>query len=192
LPDLLPFLASQSESLRQAAIVSLGLFKEDARDAAPALREAAKAEQSAIRAAALTALSHVESDPGALLPVLLTGLEDPERDVRHPAAEAIGRLGENGREAVPMLCRMLNAEEDRTVAIDALRQVRVNSVPHLIEALQIKEPAVRLFACEALGQLGAEAKEAVPELRKLFDDEYDFVRRQARNAIRAIERGSRD
>ena len=57
----------------------------------------------------------------------------------------------------------------------------------LITALKDKNAAVRAAAATSLGQLGTEAKEAVPALRTAQDDKDRGVSRAARMAIRTIQ-----
>jgi len=49
------------------------------------------------------------------------------------------------------------------------------------------DPGVRAFGCRALGNLGAAAEKALPELRNMRRDRYRFVREQASEAIKQIE-----
>ena len=107
--------------------------------------------------------------------------------VRKVAAEALGKFGDSADDVIPKLFALLKNEEDRPVALDALRQIKVKSVPLLMETLSSGDASVRLFACEALGRLGPQAKESIPALKKALNDDYDIVRRQARMALRRIE-----
>jgi hypothetical protein len=58
----------------------------------------------------------------------------------------------------------------------------------LIELLKDEDCRVRYYAAGWLGQMGADAKEAIPHLRTLLEDENEHVRRVAKEALARIER----
>jgi HEAT repeat protein len=62
------------------------------------------------------------------------------------------------------------------------------TVPGLIACLKDPDEQVRYRACEALGTLGQEAKEAVPALKELTTDGPQLVRGAAAEALRRIEK----
>lgn len=55
--------------------------------------------------------------------------------------------------------------------------------PPLIQALRDRDKWVRLAAARALGEIGTEAKEAVPALIKAVGDEEEWVRFAAARAL---------
>ena len=56
----------------------------------------------------------------------------------------------------------------------------------LIHALQDKSSNVRLPAAEALGNIGQDAKDALPALNHALQDQNEYVRRQAAKALSEI------
>jgi len=188
-PRLIDLIEGSRKDIRAQVFVTLGQIGPSAKAAAPALTKSSKDPEREIRASAIAALGRIESDPKAIFSILLEALNDEASDVRKPAAVALGKLGSQAQEAVPALFSMLKVDDDRLVVLESLRQIKVKSVPLLIEALAHRDPAVRSFACESLARLGSEAKEAVPALQKSLNDDYDSVRRQARMALRRIEDG---
>jgi HEAT repeat protein len=78
--------------------------------------------------------------------------------VREHAAEALGDIGPEAKEAVPPL----------------------------IEVLKDKEPRVRRDAARSLGQIGPAAKVAAPQLAALLKDEDANVREAAARALRQL------
>jgi HEAT repeat protein len=64
-----------------------------------------------------------------------------------------------------------------------LPTVLSGSVPELVRLLRADDPARRAQAAHALGEKGAEAKEAVPELAKLLKDSEVRVRLEAAVAL---------
>ena len=179
-----PVAREAEKDLRMVAIEALGNI--GAPTGRATLTELIKDEDSDIRASAALALGKLND--ASVLPRLVEALDDPQSAVRRNAAASIGRLGPAGREATAPLFVLLKEQKDWEAALQAAQAIEVTSVPHLIDILQNREPAVRLYACRQLRSLGSEAKEALPALRPLLEDRYDFVQRQARRAIQSIER----
>jgi HEAT repeat protein len=92
------------------------------------------------------------------IPYLRQALKDPEKDVRHSAAVAIGWIGQPGKNA-----------------IDDLRT-----------ALKDPEKDVRRSAAVALASMGIEAVNAVEDLRAALNDSDEGVRRSASYALQVI------
>ena len=82
---------------------------------------------------------------------------------------------------------MLENDRDRGVALLALKVIGVKSVPDLLRALSMREPQVRVFACEQLASLGSEAKDATPRLKELSANQPQAVQDAARAALAKIE-----
>jgi HEAT repeat protein len=139
-----------------------------------------------LRGAAISALVAIEPDRSSLTEVLAKLLTDESPSVRHPAIAGLGEIGEAAASAAPVLFQILEDEDDRAEALEALRSIRSRDVDLYIQALDSREPGVRLFACEALGRLGSEAEKAIPALEDARRDRYDFVRRRASDALRRI------
>lgn len=74
-----------------------------------------------------------------------------------------------------------------SAAYDMLAEMKGRAVPILIQALENQDRGVRWGAAWVLGEIGPEAKEAVPALSKaLVEDEDAMVRQQAAEALRDI------
>ena len=86
---------------------------------------------------------------------LITNLKNQDETVRRNAAEALGKLGQAAKDAVPALIRTLKDRNE----------------------------AVRRSAAEALGKLGPAANDAVPALIKVLNDRSEEVRRSAAKAM---------
>ena len=56
-----------------------------------------------------------------------------------------------------------------------------------MRALAVKEPQVRVFACEQLAALGPDAKDAAPRLKELANGQPEAVLQAARAALAKIE-----
>ena len=136
----------------------------------------------------MLAFTRIETSSDALLPVVAQGLTDEEGTVRHIAAQATARLRLKSNKTILALFKMLDDEGDRSEAMAALRELRVRDLDLLKKSLGSDSPSVRAYAASALGGMGSEARDALPELRRCLRDKYDFVRRRAKDAIRLIER----
>ena len=59
-------------------------------------------------------------------------------------------------------------------------------MPALIQLLDDESLVVRVNAIEALGDIGAEAKQAVPMLTQALEDKFSAIRDSAEVALRQI------
>ncbi|MGB2864883.1 MAG: HEAT repeat domain-containing protein [Sedimentisphaerales bacterium] len=96
----------------------------------------------------------------AAIPSLISAIEDPDKDVRIVAANALAAIGPDAREAVPALTRML------------------------------KDPELgpRCASAIALGRIGVAAKPALPALREALKDPDYEIRRMSKWVIELIEK----
>ena len=110
--------------------------------------------------------------------------------MRLTAMEILSRIGPDAQEAVPILFKLLDSEYDRSMAYRTLREIGPRSIPILTDSLDHQSQFVRSLACEYLGRLGPEAREAVPQLTRLAEREREpRVRRAASEALKKIRRG---
>jgi hypothetical protein len=135
----------------------------------------------------------------ALVPVLVSLLKDPDRDVRIRVARALGNLGGQAHRVLPVIHAALKeaalADHDesvRTQATHALLQVGPepdSQVAGLIDALRNELEVLRFHAAVALGNLGRAARPAVPALihTSLWDEDH-AVRVEAAVALWKIDR----
>lgn len=83
---------------------------------------------------------------------------------------------------------LARAEAADTAAADDLpSKPTKDDVPTLIKKLRDKDPFIRMKAAKLLGGLGADAKDALPELSKLLSDPDIDVRSVASNAMNKIQ-----
>ena len=119
---------------------------ERARDSAT-LALALQNRSAAVRQAAADALGAMGAEAHRSVDALFATLDDPSEAVRHAAAQALSRIGTHA--------------EDRA---------------RLASRLPSPDPYVSAFAAWSLGNLGAEAQDAVPDLaRALARDETNAV-----------------
>jgi HEAT repeat protein len=151
------------------------------------------------RVAALEALSALESRKERLSERLTHALEDSEWDVRRVATVGLGKLGAEGKQAVPKLIAMLADESDAEMASTALREINsapVEAIPLLIEKLGTEDRRTRFYAVSFLGKIGPPAAEALPKLESMLEEvgrdgsrgsRSGFRERAIRESIAAIK-----
>jgi HEAT repeat protein len=154
-PALLGALKEVDGDIRHYAVEGLGNVGVEAKPAMPALIETLDDRDMDIRIQAVRALVRIDPTAKAVVPALQKLLRDPERDVRQEvldalgqcgkpavaplmeslkdldsnilvhAAESLGRIGPDAKEAVPTLRLLLkdDVEEVRNVAAAALKKI---------------------------------------------------------------------
>ena len=92
--------------------------------------------------------------------------------MRSSAANALGSIGQDAKDAVPDLIIALKDSDKhiRSSAANALGGIGKDAVPALITALKDSDKNVRSSAADALGSIGEDAKDAVPTLIDLIID----------------------
>jgi HEAT repeat protein len=115
--------------------------------------------------------------------------------MRFHAAVALGNLGRNARPAVPALIYTALWDEDPAVRVEAavsLWKVERNPplvIPVLIEAFAADNELICWMAVDALGQIGPEAREAVPALRRALQRDFkvSLIKKGVLVALERIE-----
>ena len=157
-----------------------------------ALADALTDPNTDLRILALKVLEYFEGDTEAALSAMIRALEDPQRIVRIAAVGPVAAFGEKAKSAVPILMRWLDSDDkfSRVSAIGHVLQIDPTKVdellPILVEALESDDCVIQCQSVWLLGQLGELAREAVPVLKRMVDDENSFIRREAREALKEI------
>ena len=159
---------------RRQAVAALGLIGLRAKPVVPALVERLKAERSGSRRDAAEALCKINKDPAAVA-AMVADLKDRDFQVRLSAAKTLGGFGVHAKAAVPALTETLQDENNfvRSSAALALWQIDKHSdaIPALVENVKSSDNRGHIaMAADALGQIGVEAKAAVPVLREALKD----------------------
>jgi HEAT repeat protein len=179
---------SKKGDLRTTILPVLAGIGHGAGAALPMIYAAVRDASPDVRASAATALASVEPDDAKALPVLTPLVGNGQSGkVRRAAAHVLGKYGAAASAAVPGLISMLDKETERGEAMRALKSIGVHNVPDLVAMLSMRDPRVRSFACDSLGTLGPEAKDAAPKLHELAEQD-GAVRESARAALKKIEK----
>lgn len=144
-------------------LIGQGLLVQAADDDVPALLKALKSKSAKTRSSAISDLARIgaikASDAREAIPQIVELLKkDKDADVRRAAAEALGRMDPDSKQAVPAL----------------------------LEAMKDKTPTVRTAAATALGQFPSEAKDIVPILQEAQKDKDKGVMRAAGMSMKSI------
>ena len=98
---------------------------------------------------------------------LILDLQDPNDNVRSSAADALGDLGAEAKDAIPALIVVVQQEQDywvrnrAIVALGNMGEAAKTAIPDLVALLKDSDEKVHRIAAEALGEIGAEAISAL-------------------------------
>jgi HEAT repeat protein len=183
-PQLVAALTANDADLRWRAARALGLIGD--MNVEEALRKATSDSESLVRAQAIFALGRLKADDKESLTVVVAGLGDKEVQVRRAAVRAMAMIQADRSVTIPLVVKMLQ-DSDQNVAmraVSAIAEAGAIAVPALNAALA--NPEARYWACIALAEMGANAKDAVPGLIKALSDEQPQTRLQAAIALAEI------
>jgi hypothetical protein len=115
-----------------------------------------------------------------------------EKEPRYRAIRKFREMGQTASPAIPALTKLLHNESLALEAASALVAIGPESVKSLMEGLDDKNEEVRFRSAYGLGELGAEARAAVPTLNMLVHNpnETELVRDHAIWALKRIEQTS--
>jgi HEAT repeat protein len=195
-------LKSPDLKVRHQAIFALGAIGDPAGEAVPALAALMLEDPDrGIRIDSALALSKMDPASRAAVPELAQALGDSEPWVRMNAAIALSRLRTDSRPAVPALIEALQDKGNDTdlraftctiqemvaLALGRASAGSAEGVPALTAALKSAGTVgMRRSAARALGEVGAPARPAVPDLQALLTDRNGDVRETAEEALKKI------
>ncbi len=109
--------------------------------------------------------------------------------LRSLCAKTLGNIRSTNPEGISRLIESFPDYEDGVSyeAEESIKNIGLPAMPYLIRGLAHKEHAVRVRCAKALGNLGKNAKSAVPELKKLVEKDDDpYVQKEAAGAMQMI------
>jgi HEAT repeat protein len=211
-PLLIQRLQDENWAARSNAAGALGAIGPDAREAVPALRKALGDPDGWVVRSVIEALGSMGPAASEAVPDLARLVE---QHASTEAARALGKMGRGAKGAVSALTKRLDADDPRAhkgpdaefwrqengharvAAALALWQAdrQAKALPVLLGILEDKDKAfggnlfhVRESAAEALGEVGPDAKAAVPLLVPLLKDENFRLRLAAVQGLGGIGR----
>lgn len=183
--------SSQDHNVQMGVLSTLSQMGDAADPALPALKEVLKnSTEGQVRLAAALAVWNLDNDAALVVPVLETLLDNKSAGYRYDAAHALGEIGKAAQAALPALAKTLRDSDESVVqqAAAAMSQIGARAVPLLIDAIAADNATARRSAVVALGNIGTEAKAAVPVLRAAATSDADPVMRLlARSALGEID-----
>lgn len=114
---------AHADGRRIEAAETIGELGPAAKSAIPALLQALKGNDAAVRSAAISALGEIHSEPETIIPLLTTYLDN--ENLNDEAAKALGDYGALAKAAVPKIVPMLHApdKDARAAAAEALLKI---------------------------------------------------------------------
>jgi HEAT repeat protein len=166
-PHLVHALRKGDDEMRIVTTMALGRM---GKDALPPLLKAMDDSDPSVRHHAVWAVGLMgpeAAEPAGAAVVGLLG--DANEDVRRKAAESLGRMGPDVKDAVPALAKALgdSSEDVQLAAVDALGRYGTSGAKELRGALGSK-PEIRRRAIQALGKMHDSADEVAPALVALL------------------------
>lgn len=188
--DLIRATQDADSHVRNLAVLTIPKVETPVAKALPALIPLLKSEHAPDAA---RAISVYRSQAKPALPDLVELLEDESRDAltRWNAARALGKLGPEGIEALPVLIRYTTSSEETirehsAEAIGDIGPTAVDGIPALLDCLDDPAIRVRRDAARSIGFIGPGAKSAVPQIKALLNDPEEIVRKAATDALKVI------
>jgi len=219
-PALAKALSHESKDVRWHAARTLGSIGLEANSAVPALVEALGDDVPEVRAYAAFALGKIGDGTDAVVDRLIDRLFDPNALVRRASVKAMREiappdekvrpivlkileegdpaivlpalhtLADEGKEAVPRLCKALKHDRACYWACLVLAEIGPDAkaaVPHIKDVLKHEDPVVRLQALVTLGEIGPASEQLVPDIVGVLEnDDFDGVRYGAAFALGKI------
>jgi RNA polymerase sigma factor (sigma-70 family) len=177
LRHLITALKDPSQEHRTWVMHAISRFGADGRAAVPALIGLVKEGKKTDGLVAVATLRSIGPDAAAAVPSLVELLKDRSKMECYVAASALGWIGPSAKEAVPLLIDLLKDTAVRKFAFDpSLLPVFTGSDYEYIPAVS---------AAQALGEIGPDAKAALPALGAAAADPR--LEAPIREAIRRID-----
>lgn len=140
------------------------------------------------------AVQALTSMGSAVVPALTERLGDPNHEVRASVTHVLGMLGPEAVDAAPALIQAIDSATsdsmDYAITLSRIAPTAKDTVPALLRMLRKSNHSARTEALAALGSMGPDAAEAIPELEAILanpDEEYS-IRRTAREALAKIKK----
>lgn len=189
--------ALQKPEVRDIAVAVISRLGSEGAAAAPGLLAAVDTNDPEFTAQIHHALGEIGAATPAVLEELKSSLASQNGPIRQSAILALGNLGPKAAAVSDSLRELIGTANsfDQIAAAWALVQIHPNDgevatlcFPHLLAGLKSNEAIVRVESANALGAMGASAKDALETLMALAENDANpAVREAAENAVNAIK-----
>jgi HEAT repeat protein len=181
--------------LRVAAINALSGMDPKPKECIAALSQTLKDNDVSVRLAAAGVLATLEgSDSAPAVAVMREAVTSTDANIRRDAASALGECGAKAKSALSVLKKAAGDENAtvRNAAALAIARIKTAQANHaavriLLKGLKEKDAPARQDAARLLGQIGPEARSAIPALSHAVQDESEEVRKAASDALTKIQ-----
>jgi HEAT repeat protein len=185
--------------VRAAAARALGRIGPGASAAASRLSALQTNPEPYLRMEATVALWRINRQPSLVLPVLIDALPKTADPGKWEIFQALGEMGADAKDAVTAITEELKSQnsEVRQRAAEALWRIDPKQAPVIVDALvepldNPKATSANLFSVvegvRLLGEIGPEARRAVPALIKLQTHKYPPASNAVAKALLQIDR----
>ncbi len=187
-PKLFKFFSESDEDLRLNAAIALGRI---GKASVKTLTKGLSSDDADVRFYSVWALSWVGPPGKGAAPSVVKLLADENAEVRRKAAYTLGRIAPEPKAVVQHLIKALADKETAVsqAAANSLPKFGKAAVPALVKALKKDGPSKK-YAAQSLGKIGAEAKEAIPDLKEMLFKSDPDISRIAANTLAKIGRDS--
>jgi len=193
LPALINALGDEHGQIRERAAEGLKEMGIAAKDAETALIKSLQDPNPEVRRYCAKALGSIGRESPAAVAALRGLINDKDFWVRAAAAEGLGMAGSAAKEAIPDLLKALTdksgmVRSQSALALHLIDPSVIDAVGFLVKELASHDLEARAAAAFALGVMGADAADALPELRELGKREKEGLPGfEARTAVGKIE-----
>jgi HEAT repeat protein len=184
--ELIQAAKSGAEASRVKALDQLAAMGEKAADAVPSVTQLLNDASANVRAHAAHALGGIGSAAKPSASALTNLVQDSDETVRRQAVQALAAIRPGADIMVPLVTRLLEDSDPAVKAriLQAVSEAGPAAIPSLKKALTDDKAAY--WACLILREMGAEAKDAIPELTATLKNSRPEVRREAALALGAM------
>jgi HEAT repeat protein len=191
-PLLIEAMSDPDYGVRGMAAWLLGEIGPRAAPAVPALVKALSVNDMWIRSASAPALVKILGSKGTMaLPVLIEGLGEENEEALDEYLHALQTLGPAANEALPALLWLANKDRaHRNLIVETIWRISLDAdapVLLLLQDLPGSNGNAQLDAIRLLGQMGPDAKSAVPALCALCADDNAEVRLAGLEALHKVD-----
>src|SRR5579859_5871605 len=180
-------LSDPDPEIRQRAAFNLGVLGEDAHSAIPDLAAALHDHSDRVRIQVSLALFKIGPEAAEAVDALAEALTDSHPQVRVNAAlaliDAMTQV-ENSKKVRPI---NISVRCQAARALGKIGPEARDAVPVLADALLDQDPHVRQNAAFALGQIGHDARAAKTKLAVCLSDEDEAVRQEVVDSLALID-----
>jgi HEAT repeat protein len=163
------------ELVRRSAAYALGQVDCGSVEATEALISALDDDHNYVRRSAINALGSIRANASQAVPAIVEALDDSDADVRRAAVVSLGKFGADAASAVPKLKALLYEERNLYIPVNyALFMIgdrpdaRLES---MLEYLRSCNKNARYQVAFYIGEIGPQAKDAVPALIEMLNGE---------------------